>query len=88
LYRAAPYFFDTFDRLHAAYAAYGDQLWALGDPCSAAGQFARANELLPDPAMEGKRAAAAAACAQITPTPGPGTPSASPEGTPAETPPP
>lgn len=86
LYRAAPYFFDTFDKLHGAYAAYGDQLWAGGDPCNAVSQFARANELQPDPDMEGKRQAAAEACAQVTPTPGPGTPAATLEGTPAEAP--
>ena len=82
LYRAAPYFHDTAAKLHGAYLGYGDQLWARGDPCSATEQYANANGILVDTAVEAKRLAAEAACAAVTPTPGEGTPSATPEGTP------
>ncbi len=69
LYRAAPYFHDTISKLHAAHVGYGDQLWAQGDPCAAAQEYARAVEVLEDAAASGKQQAAQTECEAGTPTP-------------------
>jgi hypothetical protein len=69
LYRAAPYFHDTMAKLHGAYVAYGDLLWAQGDPCAAAGQYASASQVLAEAAVDEQRLAAEAACAALTQTP-------------------
>jgi tetratricopeptide (TPR) repeat protein len=69
LYTLAPDYKDVRQRLYDAYLAYGDQLAAQADHCSAAEQYGFALAVASTPEVSDKQQQAQRRCAQAAPTP-------------------